>query len=185
MIPYFYKAKSLCEKILVIDKNNIEIIPTYIKCLHHFKEYSLITNLLNNTNSENNEVIKDLKMKNEERIKQSKSIYNLKKIYEDFIKNNNFNLDIAEYISNKISIKQDKITVLTIIANEDILKGELLLAERAIEYVPLIDKNLKYNISKEVWHNLIKKKLKIKCNIVKKIIQKYMKFIMELMDIYH
>ena len=48
LIPYFFKSKKCCEKILEIDKNNIEIIPTYIKCLHHFKEYSLITNILNN-----------------------------------------------------------------------------------------------------------------------------------------
>ena len=89
-------------------------------------------------------------------------IYNLKKIYEDFRKTTNFNLDIAEYISNKISIKQDKIKGLTIVANEDILRGEILIAEKAIEYVPLIDKNFKYNISKEVWHDLIKNKIKDK-----------------------
>ena len=162
LLPYYYKSKIICEKVLEIDKNNIQIIPTYIKCLHHFKKYSQITNILNNIKDNNDEIIKKLKMKNEERIKQAKGIYNLKKIYEDFIKTNNFNLDIAEYISNKISIKQDKIKGLTVIANEDILKGEILIVEKAIEYVPLVDKNLKYNISKEVWHELIKNKIKDK-----------------------
>ena len=33
LIPYYYKAKSLCEKVLEIDKDNIEILPSYIKCL--------------------------------------------------------------------------------------------------------------------------------------------------------
>ena len=33
LIPYYYKSKILCEKVLEIDKNNIQIIPTYIKCL--------------------------------------------------------------------------------------------------------------------------------------------------------
>ena len=161
LIPYYYKAKILCEKILEIDKNNIQIIPTYIKCLHHFKQYSLITSILDNIKNED-EIIKDLKVKNEERIKQSKGIYNLKEIYDQFKKNYDFNLDIAEYISNKISIKQDKIKGLIIVANEDIPKGEILITEKAIEFVALIDRNFKYNISKEIWHDIIKNKIKDK-----------------------
>jgi len=155
MIPYFYKSKIVCEKILEIDKDNIQIIPTYIKCLHYFKEYSLITNILNNIKNED-EIIKDLKNKNEERIKESKGIYNLKKIYENFKKTNNYNLDIAEYKSDKISIKPDKIKGLIVVANEDISKGEILISEKAIEYTPIIDKNFKNYVSKEIWHKSLR-----------------------------
>lgn len=161
LIPYYYKSKIVCEKVIEIDKNNIDIIPTYIKCLHYFRQYSTITDILNNINIDN-ATINDLKKQNEERKKQTKGVYDLKNIYLNFRKTNNFNLDIAEYISNKISIKQDKVKGLVIIANEDILKGEILIAERAIEYVPLVDKNLKYNIEKEEWHELIKTKIKEK-----------------------
>ena len=161
LIPYFFKSKTCCEKVLEIDKNNIEILPTYIKCLHHFKEYSLITNILNNITKEN-DIIKDLKNKNEERIKQSKGIYNLKKIYENFKKTNNYNLDIAEYTSNKILINQVKIKGLLMVANENISKGEILIAEKAIVYAPLLDKNFKTNLSEEDWQKMLKNKIEEK-----------------------
>ena len=83
LIPYFFKAKIICEKVLELDKNNIEIIPTYIKCLLHFREYSKITDILNNIKTEN-EKIKELKTKNEELINESKGEYNLKNIYLKF-----------------------------------------------------------------------------------------------------
>ena len=70
LIPFFYKSKIICEKVLELDKNNIEIIPTYIKCLHHFREYSHITEILNNIKLENDK-IKELRIKNEERIKEA------------------------------------------------------------------------------------------------------------------
>ena len=161
LIPYFFKSKICCEKILEIDKNNIEIIPIYIKCLNHFKEYSLITNILNNF-TKDDDIIKDLKNKNEERIKQSKGIYNLKKIYENFKKTNNYNLDLAEYKSNKISIKQDKVKGLQLVANENISKGEILIAEKAIVYAPLLDKNFKTNLSEEDWQKILKNKIEEK-----------------------
>ena len=161
LIPFFFKSKECCEKILEIDKNNTEIIPTYIKCLHHFKEYSLITNILNNI-TKDDEKIKDLKIKNEERIKESEGIYNLKNIYENFKKTNNYNLDIAEYKSNKITINQDKIKGLTMVANENISKGEILIAEKAIVYVPFLDKQFKMNLSKDDWHKMIKDKIEEK-----------------------
>ena len=166
LIPYFFKSKTCCEKVLEIDKNNIEILPTYIKCLHHFKEYSLITNILNNITKEN-DIIKDLKIKNEERNKQLKGIYNLKNIYENFKKTNNYNLDLAEYKSNKISIIQDKIKGLELVANENISKGEILIAEKAIVYAPLLDKNLKYQLFNKEWHGIIKDKLKDKISYLK------------------
>ena len=166
LIPYFYKSKIICEKILEIDKDNIQIIPTYIKCLHHFKEYERITNILNNIKSED-EIIKDLKNKNKERIKESKGIYNLNKIYENFKKTYNYNLDLAEYKSNKISFIQDKIKGLIVIANEDISKGEILIAEKAIEYVPIIDKSFKNYVPKEIWHKSLRDKIEEKINYCK------------------
>jgi len=75
----------------------------------------------------------------------------LKKIYENFKKTNNYNLDLAEYKSNKISLKQDKVKGLQLVANENISKGEILIAEKAIVYAPLLDKNFKTNLSEEDW----------------------------------
>ena len=161
LIPYYFKSKTCCEKILEIDKNNIEIIPTYIKCLHYFKQYSLITNILNNF-TKDDEIIKDLKNKNEERIKQLKGIYNLKNIYENFKKTNNYNLDIAEYISNKIFMKQDKVKGLVLVANENITKGEIIIAEKAIVYAPLLDKDFKLQLFNKEWRGIIKDKVKEK-----------------------
>jgi len=167
LIPYYFKSKTCCEKILEIDKNNIEIIPTYIKCLHYFKQYSLITNILNNI-TKDDEIIKGLKNKNEERIKQLKGIYNLKNIYENFKKTNNYNLDIAEYINNKISMKQDKVKGLILVANENITKGEILIAEKAIVYAPLLDKDFKLQLFNKEWRGIIKDKVKEKLLYLKK-----------------
>lgn len=89
-------------------------------------------------------------------------VYNLKNIYENFKKTNNYNLDIAEYKTNKISISQDKIKGLTMVANENISKGEILIAEKAIVYVPFLDKQFKMNLSKDDWHKMIKDKIEEK-----------------------
>ena len=140
LIPYFYKSKIICEKIFELDKYNIEIIPTYIKCLHHFGEYTHITNILNNIQNENDK-IKELKERNEERIKESKGEYDLKKIYLKFKEDKNYNLELAEYKSDKISIQKDNAKGLILVSNEDIPKGELLMASRAITFVPKLDKN--------------------------------------------
>jgi len=135
LIPYFYKAKLICEKIIELDKNNIDIIPTYIKCLHHFGEYSQITNVLNNIQTEK-EIIKELKIKNEERIKESKGEYDLKKIYLLYKKDKNYNLELAEYKSYKFSLQQDKVKGLILVSNEEIQKGELLMASRQLHTLP-------------------------------------------------
>ena len=95
-------------------------------------------------------------------LKNQKEYINLKNIYENFKKTNNYNLDIAEYKSNKISINQDKIKGLTMVANESISKGEILIAEKAIVYVPFLDKQFKMNISKDDWHKMIKDKIEEK-----------------------
>ena len=175
LIPYFYKAKILCEKVLEMDKNNIEIIPSYIKCLHHFKQYQHITELLNNIKSED-EKIKELKSKNLDRIKESNGQYDLKKIFQNFKKNNNYNLDLAEYTSNKISIQQDKIKGLILVANEDIQKSTLIIASKAIEYVPKSDNNLiKIFYQKEEYQKKLLNKLK----------EKFLNYMIELILDFH
>ena len=141
MIPYYYKAKMLCEKIIELDPDNIDILPSYVKCLYHFGEYSHIKDILNNVKEENDK-IKELKKNNEERIKQSKGEYNLKEIYLKFKEDKNYNLDLAEYKSEKISIQKDKVKGLIVVSNDEIPKGELIIASRAITYVPKLDKNL-------------------------------------------
>ena len=163
LIPYFYKAKILCEQLLNLDKDNIEIFPSYIKCLHHFKKYSLITEILNKIKEDDNNIIKNLKIQNEQRIKESKGDYNLLNIYENFKKIKNYNLDLAQYMSQKISIQQDKEKGLIIVAKEDIPKGEIIIAEKAIAFFPNLDKNLKnIKIEKEERHNILKNKIKEK-----------------------
>ena len=141
MIPYYYKAKMLCEKIIELDPDNIDILPSYVKCLNHFGDYSHIKEILNNVKEENDK-IKELKKNNEERIKESKGEYNLKDIYLKFKEDKNYNLDLAEYKSEKISIQKDKIKGLIVVSNDEIPKGELIIASRAITYVPKLDKNL-------------------------------------------
>ena len=140
LIPYYYKAKCLCEKIFSLEKDNINILSSYIKCLHYFKEYELITKILNNNIFYDNDKIKELKLKNEDRIKESHGDYDFIKIFKDFKKNENYNLDLAEYTNDKIAIEQDKIKGLTLIAKEDIDKGTLIIANKAIEYIPKKDK---------------------------------------------
>ena len=163
LIPYFYKAKLLLEKVLEIDKNNIDILPSYIKCLHYFRNYEKITEILNKIKSEENEKIKELKIQNMERIKESKGEYDLKKIFQNFKKNNNYNLDLSEYKSDKISIQQNKEKGLIIIATEDIQKGTLIIASKAIEYVPKLDKNLvKIYYKKEEYQKQLLNKIKEK-----------------------
>ena len=112
--------------------------------------------------SEDN-IIKELKIKNEERIKESKGEYNLKKIYLDFKKNKNYNLDLAEYKSDKISIQKDKIKGLILVANEEIPKGELIMSSRAITYVPKLDKNFnKIDYDNEEHHFMLLKQIEEK-----------------------
>ena len=126
LIPYYYKAKILCEKVLELDKSNIEILPSYIKSLHYFRKYELITDILNNIKSEENEKIKELKLKNIERIKESNGEYDLKKIFQNFKKNNNYNLDLAEYTNKNIFIEKDKTKGLILLAKEEIPKGTMI-----------------------------------------------------------
>ena len=163
LIPYYYKAKTLCEKILNIDKDNLDILPSYIKCLHYFKEYDLITKILNKSksNDNDNDKIKELRLKNEERIKESKGNYNFTEIFQNFKKNGNFNLDLAEFTSDKICLQQDKTKGLIIIAKEDIDKGTLIIASKAIEYVSKDDnKEIKFYYKKEEYQKKLLNKLK-------------------------
>jgi len=86
----------------------------------------------------------------------------LKNIYENFKKTNNYNLEIAEYKTNKISVNQDKIKGLIFVANENISKDEILIAEKAITYVPFLDKQFKMNLPKDVWHKMLKNQIEEK-----------------------
>ena len=131
----------LCEKLIELDPENIDILPSYVNCLNHFGEYSHIKEILNNVKEENDK-IKDIKKNNEERIKESKGEYNLKDIYLKFKEDKNYNLDLAEYKSEKISIQKDKVKGLIVVSNDEIPKGELIIVSRAITYVPKLDKNL-------------------------------------------
>ena len=168
LIPYYYKAKLLCEKVLEIDKNNIEILPSYIKCLHYFRKYELITEILNNIKSEENEKIKELKLKNIDRIKESKGEYDLKTIFQNFKKNNNYNLDLAEYTSNNICIQKDKLKGLVLLAKEEIPKGTMIIASKAIEYVPKNNDNLiKIYYQKEEYQKKLITKIIEKMNYCK------------------
>ena len=163
LIPYFYKAKILCEKVLELDKNNIEILPTYIKCLHFFRKYEQISEILNIVKSKDREKVEELNLKNLERIRESKGKYNFPEIFNNFKKTNNYNLDLAEYINNNISIEQDKIKGLIIKSNEEIKKGSLLMASRAIEYVSKTDNKLiKIYSQKEEFQKKLINKLKEK-----------------------
>jgi hypothetical protein len=136
LIPYYHKAKLLCERILELDKDNTEILQSYIKCLHYFRNYKKITEILEGIKNVNDNKIIELKIKNNERIKESNGEYDLKKIFQDFKKNNNYNLDLAQYTSDKISIQKDKIKGLIILATDDIPKGTLIIASKAIECIP-------------------------------------------------
>ena len=104
-----------------------------------------------------------MKLKNEERIKETKGEYDLKKIYLKFKKDKDYDLELAEYKSNKISIEKDKIKGLIVMANEDISKGELILASKAIVYVPKLDKNFqKIEYENEEHHYSLLNKIKDK-----------------------
>ena len=168
LIPYYYKAKLLCEKVLELDKNNIEILPSYIKCLHYFRKYELITDILSNIKSEENEKIKELKLKNIDRIKESKGEYDLKTIFQNFKKNNNYHLDLAEYTSNNICIQKDKLKGLVLLAKEEIPKGTMIIASKAIEYVPKNNDNLiKIYYQKEEYQKKLITKIIEKMNYCK------------------
>ena len=168
LIPYYYKAKLLCEKVFEIDKNNIEILPSYIKCLHYFRKYELITGILSNIKSEENEKIKELKLKNIDRIKESKGEYDLKTIFQNLKKNKNYNLDLAEYTSNNICIQKDKLKGLVLLAKEEIPKGTMIIASKAIEYVPKNNDNLiKIYYQKEEYQKKLITKIIEKMNYCK------------------
>ena len=163
LIPYYHKAKLLCEKILELDKDNTEILQSYIKCLHYFRNYKKITEILEGIKNVNDNKIKELKIKNNERIKESNGEYDLKKIFQDFKKNNNYNLDLAQYTSDKISIQKDNTKGLIILATNDIPKGTLIIASKAIECIPKSDKNLvKIYYQKEEYQKKLINKIKDK-----------------------
>ena len=161
LIPYYYKAKCLCEKAFSLEKDNPNILPSYIKCLHYFKEYELITKTLDNKIFHNYDKIKECQLKNEDRIKESHGDYDFVKIFRDFKKNQNYNLDLAEYISDKVSIEQDKIKGLILMAKEDIEKGTLIIASKAIEYITKEDKKtIKFYYQKEGYQMKLINKIK-------------------------
>ena len=137
-IPYYSKVIEKCDELL--DENDLKnekyilnALAFKLKSLLKLKKVTEAKNIVDNK--------KDLIIKNESqffeieeeikrKIKNINGEFDLGELYEK--SKDNFNIDIGEYISNKIEIKNDKIKGISIYAKEKINKGEIIVVSKAI-----------------------------------------------------
>ena len=137
-IPYYSKVIEKCDELL--DENDLKnekyilnALAFKLKSLLKLKKVTEAKNIIDNkkyliikNESQFFEIEEEIKRK----IKNIKGEFDLGELYEK--SKDNFNIDIGEYISNKIEIKSDKIKGISIYAKEKINKGEIIVVSKAI-----------------------------------------------------
>ena len=137
-IPYYSKVIEKCDELL--DENDLKnekyilnALAFKLKSLLKLKKVTEAKNIIDNkkyliikNESQFFEIEEEIKRK----IKNINGEFDLGEIYEK--SKDNFNIDIGEYISNKIEIKNDKIKGISIYAKEKIIKGEIIVVSKAI-----------------------------------------------------
>ena len=148
-IPYYTKVIDKCDEILLLkdDKYALDALSLKLKSLLKLKKVQEAKDVLDNNkyiiiNNESRffDIEEEIKRKN----KNINGDIDLSEIYEKSI--NNFNIDIGEYLNNKIEIRYDKNNGISIYSKDKISKGEIILVSKAIIAINLknekTDKNL-------------------------------------------
>ena len=154
-IPSFSKAIEKCDEILALNENNlinekfrIDALAIKLKSLLKLKKVKEAKDITD----KNKEII----IKNESqfflieeeikrKIKNMNGEFDLGEIYKK--SQENFNIDVGEYINNKLEIKYDKVKGLSIFTKDKITKGEILVVSKAIIATNLKDKKNDKNLS--------------------------------------
>ena len=139
-IPYYSKVIEKCDELLSLNKNDINneqyilnALSLKLKSLLKLKRVKEAKNVIENNKyliiknaSQFYEIEEEIKNK----MKNINGEFDLGELYEK--SKNNFNIDIGEYISNKIEIRKDKIKGLSIYTKNKINKGEIIIVSKAI-----------------------------------------------------
>ena len=139
-IPYYSKAIEKCNEILSLNNNDInnEIFITNALALKlksllklkRVKEAKDITEASKNLIIKNDSQFFLIEEEIKRKIKEMNGEIDLAEIYEKA--KDNFNIDIGEYINNKIDIKYDNIKGISVYTKDKITKGEILVISKAI-----------------------------------------------------
>ena len=161
----FYFALEHCEESLKYNSKNEETIEFKIKSLIGIRKFKDAEEVLNkNINLFTNKKIKDLK----KLIKRNKDNSEGKFDFLEMLKNeeNGIPIEISDYINLKLELNYDKKHENKFIAKNNILKGELLMVNKAISFF----KNYNYNRMDLIY--MINDALFIRYDISKKDFQK-------------
>ena len=133
-INAFSKSLESSEKSLLINNKNLKSLYRKINSLIGLKKYEECISFI----KENNNILNTLsdinKIKEEIDIKlsyQIKGKFDFLNIFNQFEKN--FNVDIADFISEKINIDFDEEKGVKLSAKEKILKNEILIVQKSLE----------------------------------------------------
>ena len=158
-LPYYTKAIKKCDEILngnILDNNEIgnkyylTFLLLKIKSLIKLKKIDEANEIIN----ENKEIIKnnhkecfDIEEEINKKIKNMKGEYDFIEIYEESKKSKN--IDIGEYLNDKLEIKFIKNKGISIYTKDKINIGELILVSKAIAFSePKKEKNIKDELIK-------------------------------------
>ena len=135
-IPYYTKAIEKCNDIININETQYYLNALLIKTksLLKLKKVYEANELLNKNKllvEKNKNEFKEIEEEINNKIKNMKGIYDFYEIYQK--SKESFNINIGEYVNQKLEIQFNKNKGISIYAKEKIEKGELLIVSKAIE----------------------------------------------------
>jgi len=130
----YYSAYQDAKYVVNLEKNNFKAHFSLAKSAYLLKKFEIALESFQSClklDPDNEDVQIELKKTNQ-RINESKyGNYNLESIYEQYFEKNDFNMDIADFKSNKITIKDIENKSKGVVAVDFIRKGTLLLVSKA------------------------------------------------------
>ena len=148
-IPYYTKVIEKCNEIMLLkdDKFILDALSLKLKSLLKLKKVKEAKDVLDDNKYliiNNESRFFDIEEGIKRKIENINGEYDFSEIYEKSKKN--FNIDIGEYLNNKIEIKYDKINGLSIYSKDKINKGEIIVVSKAIIAMDLKNKEPNKNL---------------------------------------
>ena len=142
-IPYYTKVIEKCDEIMLLkdEKFTLDALSLKLKSLLKIKKVKEVKDLIDNNKNliiNNESRFFNIEEEIKRKIKNINGEYDFSEIYEK--SKNNFNIDIGEYLNNKIEIRYDKINGISIYSKDKINKGEIILVSKAIIAMDLKNK---------------------------------------------
>ena len=148
-IPYYTKVIEKCDEIMLLkdEKFTLDALSLKLKSLLKIKKVKEAKDLVDNNKNliiNNESRFFNIEEEIKRKIKNINGEYDFSEIYEK--SKNNFNIDIGEYLNNKIEIRYDKINGISIYSKDKINKGEIILVSKAIIAMDLKNKKRDKNL---------------------------------------